>query len=419
MDKEINFGIGFITGRPNVCRIINSYYEFLLEQVKSLDVKVNFTIFILFDLGYQFTTRTDFYGIIPNVYKNINIKYITPEAIDEDKKKIMSKFDLSEEDVDLLIGKGYGKARNTILYYALKRDIDYLLFWDDDEYPLANVKIGKELEWIKQCNVLEHIKNIENADITYGYRCGMMNPVPYIEYNDEVTEEDYKAFIDGLENEVISWDVIQKNRKDDTCISYADIDIALTKKSAEVVEDIGTKNFVLGSGICLNLRHLEKIPAFYNPPKARGEDTFFSCALREKDAKVLRIPTYHFHDSFLKYTGLMKEKFPKVLRRIALDDSGIEQRFLKTTIGWTKYKPLYHYIIDRENYKDIIKTAKTNLKNSIPKINTAFETCDFSCLIKELEEYDKNVKKHYNEYVRVTEIWDKLKIDVRNAGGDK
>ena len=25
MEKEINFGIGFITGRPNVCNIINSY----------------------------------------------------------------------------------------------------------------------------------------------------------------------------------------------------------------------------------------------------------------------------------------------------------------------------------------------------------------------------------------------------------
>ena len=115
----------------------------------------------------------------------------------------------------------------------------------------------------------------------------MMNPVPYIEYNDEVKEEDYKAFIDGLENEVISWDVIQKNRKEDTCISYADMDIALAKKPAEEVKDVGTKNFVLGSGICLNLRHLENIPAFYNPPKARGEDTFFSCALKEKGAKVV------------------------------------------------------------------------------------------------------------------------------------
>lgn len=416
MKKEINFGIGFITGRPNVCKIINSYTKFLVEQVKELDVKVNFTIFVLFDLGYQFTTRTDFYGILPEVYKDVNIKYITPEAIDEDKKKLMSKFDMTQEEVDLFLGKGYGKARNTILYYALKRDIDYLLFWDDDEYPLANVKNGKELEWIKQTNVLEHIKNIENADITYGYRCGMMNPVPYIEYNDEVTEEDYKAFIDGLENEVISWDVIQKRRKEDRTIAYADPEIVFGNKKPEVVEDVGVKNFVLGSGICLNLRHLDKIPAFYNPPKARGEDTFFSCSLKDKGAKVLRIPTYHFHDCFLKYTGLMKEKYPKILRKIALDDSGIEQRFLKTTIGWTKYKPLYHYIIDREDYKKIIKEAKNNLERSVDKINTAFETCDFSCLIKELEEYDKNVKKHYAEYVKATEIWDRLKFKIKEAG---
>lgn len=416
MKDEINFGIGFITGRPNVCRIINNYYEFLLEQVQGLDVKVNFTIFILFDLGYQFTTRTDFYGIIPAVYKNINIKYITPEAIDEDKKKLMSKFNLSQEDVDLLIGKGYGKARNTIMYYAIKRNIDYLLFWDDDEYPLANVKFGKELEWIKQCNVLEHIKNIENADITYGYRCGMMSPVPYIEYNNDITENDYKTFIDALENEVISWDIIQKYRKDLSFMSYAEPDIALAKKPAEIVKDIGRTNFVLGSGICLNLRHLDKIPAFYNPPKARGEDTFFSCALREKNAKVLRISTYHFHDCFLKYTGLMREKYPKVLRKLVLDDSGIEQRFLKTTIGWTKYKPLYYYIVDNENYKNIIKQTKVNFEKSIPKINTAFETCDFSCLLSELTDYNKNVKKHYDEYVKATKIWDKFKFDVKDAG---
>ena len=92
MKKEINFGIGFITGRPNVCKIIHSCTKFLVEQVKELDGKVNFTIFVLFDLGYQFTTRTDFYGILPEVYKDVNIKYITPEAIDEDKKKLMSKF---------------------------------------------------------------------------------------------------------------------------------------------------------------------------------------------------------------------------------------------------------------------------------------------------------------------------------------
>ena len=415
MKKEINFGIGFITGRPNICKIINSYYDYILEQVENLDVKVNITIFILFDLTYQFTTRIDFYGILPAVYKNINIKYITPEAIDEDKKKIIAKFDIAESDAELLLGKGYAKARNTILYYALKRNIDYLLFWDDDEYPLASIKEGKELEWIKQANIAEHLKYIDKADVTMGYRCGFMNPLPYIEYNDEITESDYKKFIDGLENEVMNWNVAQKARLDNTCLFYADRNIADHTQKTEYLEEIGKKSFVLGSGICLNLTHLDNIPAFYNPPGARGEDTFFSCALATKNAKVLRVPVYHFHDCFLKYTGLMKDKYPKVLRRIALDDNGIEQRFLKTTIGWTKYKPLLYYITENENYKKIISETRKNLEESTPKINTAFETCDFTCLLKELDDYDKNVKKHYKEFIRTTEVWDDLKKKIRDT----
>ena len=413
MKKKINFGIGFITGRPNVCNIINNYYKLLLEQLENADVEVNLTMFILFDLKYQHTTRIDFYCILPEVYKKINIKYITPEDIAETKKKIMSQNDLTAEEVDLLIGEGYAKARNTILCYALKKKIDYLMFWDDDEYPLANIPTKEGLKWVKQFNILEHIKNIEKADITFGYRCGMMNPIPYIEYNDEITEEDYHKFIDGLENEVVNWDIISNLRKQNTCISYADEDIASGKKGLEYIEDVGTKNFILASGICLNLRHLDKIPAFYNPPNGgRGEDTFFSCALKEKDAKVLRIPTYHFHDSFLKYTRLMKDVFPKRLTSISLDDSGIEQRFLKTTIGWTKYKPLLYYITDKENYRKIINKTKENLENSVFKVNTAFETCDFSCLLNVLDEYDRNVKKHYAEYERTTEIWDRLKYQV-------
>ena len=49
MSKEINFGIGFVTGRANVCNIINSYYKNMMEQMKKWKEKVNITIFILFD----------------------------------------------------------------------------------------------------------------------------------------------------------------------------------------------------------------------------------------------------------------------------------------------------------------------------------------------------------------------------------
>ena len=411
--KKIELGIGFVTGRANVCNIINKYYKIITEQAKRYNENVNITIFILFDVGYQNSTKEEFYKINSEVYKDIHIKYITPENIEEDKKILKGRYGFTNKEAEFILGHGHAKGRNTLMYYALKRKIDYLLFWDDDEYPLANVKEGKDIEWIKQEDILEHIKYIEKSEVTMGYRCGFMNPIPYIEYDENIKEEDYKKFIDGLENEVINWEKAQKARVDNSSMAFAEKDVANHTKKPEYLEEVGKKSFVLGSGICLNLRHLDKIPAFYNPPGARGEDTFFSCALALKDARVLRVPTYHFHDCFLKFTSLMKDKFPKALRRIALDDNGIEQRFLKTTVGWTKYKPLLYYITEPDNYKKIISDTKKNLEESIPKINTAFETCDFSCLITELEDYDKNVKKHYKEFLRTTEIWDELKYKIR------
>lgn len=412
MVEEINFGIGFITGRPNSCKIINSYYKHIKEQVKQYNKKVNFTFFILYDLGYQNTKKEEFYTLLPEVYENVDIQYIDPEDVDNKKEEMKRKYNLTEKEANLFIGKGYGKARNCILYSALEKKIDYLLFWDDDEYPLANVKEGKEINWLIQNNVLTHLQNIENADITYGYRCGTMTPLPYIQYNDVLTEKDYKDFIDALENEVISWEKVKNTLKNDTGLAYADLDIATGTKEIENVDRVGIENFVLGSGICLNLRHLDRIPAFYNPPGARGEDTFFSCALGNTGARILRIPTYHFHDGFLKFTNLMERKYPKRLRRIAVEDRGIEERFLKTTKGWIKYKPLLCYIVHKEMYNEKMEEAKLKLKRSVDKIGTQFESCDFNCLIDELNEYDKNVQVHYDEYLETNKVWDKIKSKV-------
>lgn len=355
MNEKINFGIGFITGRPNVCNIINNYYKFLLEQVKELDKEVSFTFFILYDLNYLNTKEEEFHNIEPEVFKKINIKYISPDDVVEKNKSVKKKFNLTQKEADLLIGKGYAKARNTILYEAIEDGIDYLLFWDDDEYPLAAIRNGDEIQWKKQENVAQHIKNIENADITYGHRCGMISPLPYVKCEGKLTKEIYKDFIDALENEVISWDKVQRMYKNDSGIGFAEKDIADYTRKVEELEGIGKENFVLGSGICLNLRHLDKIPAFYNPPGARGEDTFFSCSLAEKNAKVLRIPVYHFHDAFLKFQFLMEEKYPKNLKKIKSDDSSIELRFRRTTEGWAKYKPLLCYINNREDYEKTIR----------------------------------------------------------------
>lgn len=412
MKKEINFGIGFITGRPNVCNIINSYYKHIVEQVEELEQKVNFTFFVLYDLNYLNTKEEEFYNINPEVHEKVKIKYLTPDYVMNKKTEVMKKHNLTEQEAGLIIGKGYAKARNSILYEAVEEGIDYLLFWDDDEYPLAALKDGRDIKWVKQNNVLQHIKNIENADITYGYRCGMINPLPVVQYNEIITEDVYRQFIEAIENEVISWNKVQYMFKNDSGIGYANEEIARYTKDTEIVPNVGKENFVLGSGICLNLRHLDKIPAFYNPPEARGEDTFFSCALGDMGAKVLQIPVYHFHDGFLKFSFLMDGKYPKRLRKITTEDDGISLRFQKTTTGWTKYKPLLYYILNNETYEDVMQDAIGKLKNTVDKMSTVFDNCDLTYLPNTLEEYDNNVKKHYQEYLDTISIWNKIKNNI-------
>ncbi len=410
MKEVVNFGIGFFTGRPNVCSIINSYYNLLLEQFEESKYEVKITCFILFDMEYLSTERKEFYNIEPEVYKNINIKYISPENIDEERKKFMTRFELSEYEANLILGNNYAKARNTIMYYALRAKMDYLLFWDDDEYPVANIKDENgDVSWIKQNNLLEHFKGLKNANVTTGFRCGFMAPLPMFEYTEDLNEEDFKKFIYAVSNEAFNWDTVCEMKVNPSSISYASEDIATAKASANELLGIGKDTWVLGSGLALNLKKLEILPAFYNPEGARGEDAFFATALAKENAKVVQVPTYHFHDSFLRYTNILKEKYPKNFKRLNHKDGDLVIRFRKACIGWMKYKPLLIYITEREKYEEIIIKVRAYLEETISKINKVFPNYNFDILLNELNEYDKNVEKHYEEYLKTTEVWNKIK----------
>ncbi len=413
MKKSVEFGIGFITGRPNVCKIINSYYKDILNQLDRYKTNVNLTIYILYDLDYQKTKVEDYYQILPEAKNNIRIKYVDEECIKEEKEKLINENGLERNEIDLLFGKGYAKSRNAIMYFALKDSIDYLMFWDDDEYPLANIRNdNKEIEWVKQDNLLAHLNNIENAEVTMGYRCGIMSPIPYVEFKSQEQEEDFKMYIDAISNEAVSWEKIKTRLKNDNMITYAEPEI-LESNEAVKMEGVGIDNWLLASGICINLQQIDKIPAFYNPPNARGEDAFFSTWLRNE--RVLRVPTYHFHDGFLKYTELMDKKYPKKLKKAGNNDIGVEKRFLQASIGWMKYKPLLIYITDREIYNQRLEIIRKKLEYSIPKMNEIFKSVDFSILLKELDNYNMSVEKDYDEYIKTNEVWKKVRDILKNV----
>lgn len=410
MGRTVQFGLGFVTGRPNVCKVINNTYEQLVDQFKGTDDKVELTIFILFDLGYQYTTRVDFYGLMPSVYKDIKIKYITPEDIEEMKKRLIGRGKLSKEEASLFFGHGHARGRNTLMYYALIRGMDYLLFWDDDEYPIACIKgdKNKEIIWKKQDNISMHYQYIPDADVTVGYHCGYISPIPYVELNEEIDEKLFKDYIEAISNDIISWDSIREKFVKYNGITYADESIADGKGMYEIL-DTGKGKWVAGSTLCLNLNHIDKIPAFYNPEGARGEDTFFSTRL--KDSKVLKVPVYHFHDGFLKYTNILRGKYPKVLRKIKVEDEQIAKRFIQASRGWIKYKPLFQYITNPTSYQEDMERIHEKLKLGIPEINKLFEGEDCNILLSDLEQYTKNVKKHYEEYLKTNEIWNELKYN--------
>ena len=63
--------------------------------------------------------------------------------------------------------------------------------------------------------------------------------------------------------------------------------------------------------------------------------------------------------------------------------------------------------------KEFIQAIE-DLEKGVASVSEQFETCDFDCFIPELKEYDKNVKKHYKEYLETNEIWDKLKAQMVN-----
>ena len=403
MEKTVQFGLGFVTGRPNVCKIINNTYEQLIKQFENLDVKVELTIFILFDLGYQYTTRVDFYGLIPNVYKDIKIKYIIPEDIEEMKKRLIGRGKLTKDEAELFFGHGHAKGRNTLMYYALIRNIDYLLFWDDDEYPLACIKNKEsgEVIWKEQQNILKHYEYIQNSDVTIGYHCGYISPIPYVELNKDVDEERFKDYIEAISNEIVSWDTIKEKFINDNGVTYAKPEIA-NGEGAYEIEDDGNGKWVAGSTLCINLNHIEKIPAFYNPEGARGEDTFFSTKLA--NTKVIKVPVYHFHDGFLKYTSLLRKKYPKTLRKIKIEDEQISKRFIQASRGWIKYKPLLTYILNAEQFKEKMEDTYLKLKIGIPEVNKLFECDTANILLEDFEKYAKNVKKDFEDYNKTNEI---------------
>ena len=404
--KKLRVGIGFATGRRSFQKVLKAYAYTFKESGLTKDDKYSLNLFVAYDLKYYNTKEKDYINISGDVRELLDdISFIGHATIGREIEHLIDNNIINRnEAVKVFAKRGYAAKRNSLLYMAMKNKIDYLIFLDDDEYPMAVTKTGPTAIWSGQHVLFNHLKYIEDADITHGHHCGYISPIPYIEFNETMKEKDFRMFIEAISNDIISWDKIKKIMAAGG-VTYANTSV-LSNNKATIVPEINKCKFISGANLCINMTSISKVKPFYNPPGARGEDTFLSTLLGNHN--VIKIPTYTFHDGFSTYNHLLDGVLPVKLKYISGDSEQIINRFYRACLGWIRYKPLLTYIIDQDGYNNKIEKMRKNLAVTLPKICTYFDKPDFMDIMEELDHYHKNVEKHYREFMEVQNIWNRI-----------
>jgi len=401
-DKQRNIAIGFVTGRRNFQHVLRNYIYNWEESGLTGRDDLGIHLYVAYDLEYNHTRKSDFTSVSPEISSKLDsIHFIGKQEVESLKKQMENAEQLSADEMNILFGRGYASSRNIILYCAIKNGMDCLLFLDDDEYPMAVTHSLSSDLWSGQHVLSEHLSAIADADITAGYHCGYISPIPYLEFTDTMPEETFHCFIDAISNDIIGWDSIRDIMMNGG-VTYADPEILRSNKVMEIPE-IKKARFITGSNLCLNLSDRKRVFPFFNPPGARGEDTFLSTCLH--DRRVVHIPCYTFHDGFSVYRHLLSGVLPIRLQLICMEPSSVRKRFYSACLGWIRYKPLYIYITDRQHFQEKMEITADQLRRSLPYVSRFFGIDAFQTLYKEFRKYESHTEEHFVLFERTKEIW--------------
>lgn len=404
-DEKIKVGIGFATGRKRFHRVLRSYVYSWKESSLVDNENIGLNLFVAYDVSYHNTEMADYTSMAPDISAMLEGRhYFGGNEVEETKQALIQSGVVTPQEAAMVFGKGYASQRNILLYQAIKSGMDCLLFLDDDEYPLAVTKTGDTAIWGGQHVLKTHLENIKDADITYGYHCGYISPIPHPVFSDNLVEDDFRVFIQAISNDIVTWENL-KRVMDAGDVTYADTAVLLSREVLEVPENHHAK-FISGSNLCINLRDKSRVFPFYNPPGARGEDTFLSTCLSER--KVLRVPCYAFHDGFSTYQHLLSGVLPTKLSPIPSDSEVVLRRFYHACIGWIRYKPLLLNLTDPESYRTNIEEMQDKLRRTLPQICDYYHMQEFRNLTWELERYDRDVEKHRSEFQQTKQIWARI-----------
>lgn len=402
-----------MTGRKNFLSVVRTYLHSWSGSEKLDEKKYALHLFVAYDLKFANTELCDYQIKDEEILAMVDsVYYLGRAAIDNEARTLVEKKIISSKEARLVFGEGYARKRNAVLYFALINKMDALIFFDDDEYPMADIRMNGRLAWVGQSVLSAHIESIFEADMTSGYHCGYISPIPSLEFNEKLRESDFRILMEAVSNDIISWESV-KRKLEDGGITYADQEVIASGVKAEVPAFNGMK-FISGANLGLNLKNPDRIFPFYNPPGARGEDTFLSTCIC--DNKVMRIPVYTFHDGFAAYGGLLSGALPDSLKTMKSQSAVITKRFLKAVIGWIRYKPLLIYTTENEQFEARMAEIESKLKTVIPKLCDFYGSRDFAAVLQEFSVYRAEAEEHSREFTAVKCAWRKMMDEVKRNG---
>lgn len=406
--KKINVGIGFVTGRKHFKTVVKSHLDGWRQSGFLDRKKYALHLFVAYDLKYSGTHASDYHITDDEVLDSVDsAHYLGNGAIANEARELVAQKVLSPAEAKLLFGEGYAMKRNAVLHFALKSKMDYLIFLDDDEYPVANIRVGDGLAWKGQEVLSTHIQNLQYCDMTHGHHCGYISPIPSMGFSEVFAENDFRVLMDTISNDIVTWESV-KAKQADGGVTFAELAV-INNQEVEEVEELGGMKFISGANLGFNLKNLDKIFPFYNPPGARGEDTFLSTCIRA--CTIRKVPCYTFHDAYSAYPYLLSGVLPNQLKTMSANTSAIYTRFFKACIGWIRYKPLLLYITAQTEYSARIDGMRENLNLLIPKLCAYFGNEDFQGLLKELDFYHAHVVEHFEDFQATKCAW--LKVVTR------
>lgn len=401
----MKIAITLAAGRPRVVSVLKAFLDNAEQHGYNLK---NFSVYLSADTDYKDVPLSAF-----KLPDSITSRLACTEVISKEDRitigqRIASSYNIDEDISRIMFyERGYSPLRNCALLRALEDGNDIAIFFDDDELPTIPVKTTDgSLTWHDLDFFTPHIYAIQNgAEITRGPYMGYISPIPS-DFDKNIPAEIRRALGEALSHgsEVITADSFMDLMNNQIRVLQSQ-DLKTTPSFFEVESDLYGKKLLTGNmAIDLHAVRRGRIPLFYTPLQARGEDAIF--AMQLADVKVVEVNSYIFHDPFNMYGELLNGYRPTELAPIPVSEQSIN-RFCSALEGWLRYAPILVRLSsnskDKETYRiekmlfDIKRPAQklAEVLNN-PKVHTSYYT---------LQKYYESLDDDYDKLQQVQGVW--------------